>query len=133
MIQHRTLDLDGPALDYAVAMAELRREDYRDRGLLIHRIGYGQPMPAFSSDENLGAEIIEREGIRTRGIDGGFHAWHPANPDQKVFGTRQLTAAMRCYVLNRFGHTVSMPAAQSHRTEVIPEEIDSLTDRPNGG
>ena len=58
-----TATLEGRALDWAVAQALLRSEGYREQGLLVHRIGYGQSMPPFSTDWSLAGPIIEREGI----------------------------------------------------------------------
>lgn len=52
--------------------------------------------------------IIEREGICTRGIVGGYHAWYPQCPP-KSFAPRLLVAAARCYVISKLGDTVEVP------------------------
>lgn len=102
----KTQDLIGPALDWAVAQCELMREDYRDRGLLIHRIGYGQPMPPYSTDWSQGGPILEREGIDVMKV--GTSQWR-ADCGPACYGPAYLVAAMRAWAVKKLGHEVDVP------------------------
>ena len=115
----KTTDLIGPALDWAVAQCEMMREDYRDRGLLVHRIGYGQPMPPYSTDWAQGGPIIEQGCICT--YASGACSVTPKNPDYWVaeilgademitqYGPTPLIAATRCVVAANLGDEVDVP------------------------
>ena len=113
----KTADLTGPALDWAVAQCEIMREDYRDRGLLVHRIGYGQPMPPYSTDWSQGGRIIEKEKLELRANDYEWQAFCFGFPVAKAHSGRRawaagptpLIAAMRCYVAETLGDEVEVP------------------------
>lgn len=122
MANIKTADLIGPALDWAVAQCELMREYSADRGLLVHRIGYGLPMPAYSTDGSLAVPIIEREKIcvswtYSRRMTGPltharaqyFEPPHSTGNSHREFGPAFLVAAMRCYVAAKLGNTVDVP------------------------
>lgn len=109
-----TKKLECAALNWAVDQCEIKREYSCERGLLIHRIAYGQPMPKYSTDWNLGGPIIDRERIATIcPTTGDF--WDAR--DTKVFsmspiyyrGDTPLIAAMRCYVASKLGEDVDIP------------------------
>lgn len=112
----KTAALIGPALDWAVAQCEMMREDYRDRGLLVHRIGYGQPMPPYSTDWSQGGPIIEREWLDITSWPNESdeeqrwqcHQYDAPNPYQAV-GPTPLIAAMRCFVASRLGDKIEIP------------------------
>lgn len=107
----KTSELSGAALDWAVAQALLTDEGYRDRGLMVHRIGYGQPMPRFSTDWSQGGPIIEREFIA---IEGDPNEWRARlwldGQDYNTEGPTPLIAAMRCYVASKLGDEVDVPS-----------------------
>ena len=109
----KTAELTGAALNWAVAQAELTQEDYRERGLLVHRIGYGQPMPPYSTDWAQGGPIIERERLWLQpeiGKEGTANAWYcVALTPFDAYGTTPLIAAMRCYVASKLGDEVDVP------------------------
>lgn len=114
MAKIKTRELQGVALDYAVAQCELTRKDYRERGLLVHRIGYGQPMPPYSTGWNQGGPIIEREKIMTNYIHSLAHlknefpkGYWCANGNFRSH--TPLIAAMRCYVASKLGEEVEVP------------------------
>ena len=114
----KTADLIGLALDWAVAQCEMMREDYRDRGLLVHRIGYGQPMPPYSTDWSRGGPIIERWelGLKRNAPCSQGREWE-ASPSITAkgaggkwgYGPTPLIAAMRCYVASHLGDEVDAP------------------------
>ena len=102
----KTADLQGPALDWAVAKA----------------VGEYKPVavPAYSTDWSQGGPIIEREEIGTerhapcmsgseweaRGsitAKGAGYLW--------AYGPTPLIAAMRCYVASKLGDEVEVPDA----------------------
>ena len=121
----KTSELIGPALDWAVAWCELMRRDYRDSGLLVHRIGYGMPMPPYSTDWAQGGPVIEREGIQWCELNGQIESWSGFDyvewrrdwdspirmGEGSGFGTGPtiLIASMRCYVLSKLGDEVEVP------------------------
>ena len=120
-------EASGPVLDWMVAQAELTREDYRDRGLLVHRIGYGQPMPPYSTDWSQGGPIIEREDINVNrhthsevtesGQEiyrkDGWTAFTTATAywmtPKRQYGPTPLIAAMRAYAAYKLGDEVEVP------------------------
>ncbi len=114
----KTADLIGPALDWAVAQCEMMRADYRDRGLLVHRIGYGQPMPPYSTNWSQGGPIVEREeiGLRRNAPCSRGREWE-ASPSITAkgaggkwgYGSTPLIAAMHCFVASRLGNEVDIP------------------------
>jgi len=121
----KTSELTNGALDYAVAMAELGCEGCLDRGLLVHRIGYGQPAPNYSTDWALSGPIIRRERISimapiVRRIGKEKHAlpvdyWRAMictdenEPATHGRGTTELVAAMICFVTSKLGDEVDIP------------------------
>jgi len=117
-----TSDLIGPALDWSVAQCELMSEYSAERGLLVHRIGYGLPMPAYSTDGSLAVPIIEREKICVswtyprrmtdppiQAVAQYFEPPHSAGNKHREFGHSLWIAAMRCYVAAKLGDTVDVP------------------------
>ena len=108
----KTSELIGPALDYAVASCEMMRPDYRDRGLLIHRVGYGMAMPPYSTDWAQGGPIIDREeiGFAKYGPNGTWKAVIGATPrGVPMYGPTPLIAAMRCYCCTKLGGEIDIP------------------------
>ena len=113
----KTADLIRLALNWAVAQCEMMQEDYRDRGLLVHRIGYGHPMPPYSINWAQGGPIIEREKIELRCNDYEWQAFCFGFPVSRAHsGTRTwaagptpLIAAARCLVASRIGDEVDIP------------------------
>jgi hypothetical protein len=115
----KTSELTGAALDWAVAMCELKTTG--DKGALIHLIGYGKPIPNYSSDWAQGGPIIEREGIELQCNTSALQAaaYKNANPDwfaclkfkraDHWHGTTPLIAAMRCYVASKLGDDIDLP------------------------
>ena len=110
-------DLAGRALDLAVARAEglvytdgwlvrpSRRADGRWKG--EHTMPLADYRP--SQDWELAGPIIEREQI---GVCCAYFRWvaHKGGdpcPRYAVGGDNALQAAMRCYVISRFGDTYS--------------------------
>ena len=111
----KTSELIGPKLDWAVAQCEMMCGDYRDSGLLVHRIGHGMPMPPYSTNWAQGGPIIEHMSKGTFFFmenDGkNCHvAYSETNHDNAHgYGPTLLIAAMRCYVASKLGDEVEVP------------------------
>ena len=104
----RTNELEGAALDWAVAKCE---GNDSEAARLFHVEGFYQ----YSTDWAQGGPIIEREKIDLR-FDGewialmyGIDYDAPKMPDEYPFGPTPLIAAMRCYVASKLGDTVEVP------------------------
>ena len=113
----RSRDLAGRALDLAVARAEglayadgwlvrlSRRANGRWKG--EHTMPLADYRP--SQDWELAGPIIEREQIGVRRDPEGWRARKGGDllPRYTAGGDNALQAAMRCYVISRFGETYS--------------------------
>ena len=123
----KTSDLTGPALDWAVAMAE---------GDKVFRPRVGRPTDWDKADDrwvvraqvanvawfadytynpsanwSQGGPIIERERISISTEENGWSAniCAPRYGLSLGFGPTPLIAAMRCYVASRLGDTIDIP------------------------
>lgn len=115
LVEMKTTELIGPALDWAVAKAE----GY-DEGWLLRQMNNPNPatraIPAYSTDWSEGGTLIDKMG--------GFElkVWLESKPETKceahihnyegnwiVFGPTPLIAAMRCLVASKLGDTVQVP------------------------
>ncbi len=110
----KTTELNGAALDWAVAKCELLNGanytlavDTDIDGTL--RINFGGMYPEWSTDSAESGAIIERERISL--LDQGGDCWLAICGWKEVFGDTQLIAAMRCYVANKLGDEVQIPEA----------------------
>ena len=96
----KTLELTGPALDWAVAKCE---------GIVYH----GPAWTKYSTDWSQGGPIIEREIVSIDKEEGGKRwaafAWRTDRDLQKSIGPTPLIAAMRCFVASRLGDEVDIP------------------------
>ena len=99
----KTAELDGIALDWAVARIE--------GDALPKSGGKGSD---YSTDWVQGGPIIERENISV-GYQGHLGVpldslWYATNRvDACGFGQTPLSAAMRCYVAGKLGESVEVP------------------------
>ena len=100
-------ELEGVALDWAVALCEVGPIDIKD---------IDDPH-FYSTDWSEGGPIIEREGINLDNYakNPKWSAWTPA-PDREsgeaqAYGPTPLIAAMRCYVASRLGEEIDVPEA----------------------
>ena len=105
----KTSELTGPALDWAVFLAD--KPSTAELFTAIHRTP-----PPYSTDWAQAGPIIERELIDLRHIRSSttyWEAWTPApeHPDGEVSacGPTPLIAAMRCYVASKLGEEVEIP------------------------
>ena len=128
----KTNELDGLALDYAVAMCEYPHLVYGDT-IGLYWASHQIVIPEFkepecyyhpSSDWSVGGAIIEREDISFRKYhrpdveahgtyyamicreSGSMIRWHK---NRSYTGKTALIAAMRCYVTSKFGDEVEIP------------------------
>ena len=113
----KTADLTGPALDWAVTVAEKKLFGVGERALMHFIRNRG--MFLYSSDWAKAGPIIERECICT--YASGACTVAPKNPDYWVaeildtsemitrYGPTPLIAAMRCYVASKLGDEVDIP------------------------
>jgi hypothetical protein len=114
----KTSELQGAALDYAVAIAEgfkyAEGEIFIKDGMLLYRNrstswGYFKPSESWMQ----GGPIIERLGIcikQSKAIKT-YH-WCVAYSDHVrnwFYGDTPLIAAMRCYVASKLGEEVEVP------------------------
>ena len=100
----KTAELNGPALDWAVAKCEVGEEF----------IGEIDDPHFYSTDWSQGGPIIEREGITIMPLDDGSgwlgeigELWSPA--EDGLVSPTPLIAAMRCYVESKLGDYVELP------------------------
>ena len=105
----KTSELQGPALDWAVAKCEFERLEQNGCPVApwiaqLHAEGDLDAYP--STDWSQGGPIIERERIRLdpRGV---WVAGHDSSNDE-YSGTTPLVAAMRCYVASKLGDEVEV-------------------------
>jgi hypothetical protein len=108
----KTSELTGPALDWAVAKCEGRREPELINN--FHVAWYTWGNVHYSTNWAHGGPIIERQRIYVKPnssnkewrsyvlIDGEGIAW-------AHFGPTPLIAAMRCYVASKLGDEVDVP------------------------
>ncbi len=104
----KTSELQGAALDWAVAKAEKEQNLYWDNETLCFVDGFDEEFrPSICWAQ--GGPIIEREWI-------GLEAWNEDNPWRadksgafEHFGPTPLIAAMRCYVASKLGDEVEVP------------------------
>jgi len=122
----RVSELDGAALDWAVAKCEgitVRWSAPHEQLLVV-----GKPYAPFVAHRDWGlcGEIIEREDISFRKYHrpdseahGKYYAricresgtlvgWHKTTGHQQT-GTTPLIAAMRCYVASKLGDEIDIP------------------------
>lgn len=110
----KTSELQGAALDWAVAKCEGRGiefEDPKDPWLTLDGIAH-QPLHSYtpSTDWAQGGPIIEREGICIgSGMDAPIWYANKGLGKYHQFGTAPLVAAMRCYVASQLGDEVEVP------------------------
>jgi hypothetical protein len=104
----KTNELQGNALDWAVAKAEDREVDVGDHptesGFIALFFTDSSERCNYTDDWAQGGPIIEREKIGVfplgdgRGWASGFES-----------GPTPLVAAMRCYVASKLGHEIELP------------------------
>ena len=116
----KTLELTGPALDWAVAKCEGMRIEVRPKSAC------GRPLYVLAAEQGRepwlwypstswaqGGPIIEREGISVAYIDDNIAdgAWFASTVggDENNEGPTPLIAAMRCYVASKLGDGVTIP------------------------
>lgn len=108
-IKVKTSELEGSALDWAVAKCE-GFECSNDMGLIVveeYEDEYFSPSMKWSQ----GGWIIEREEIGLT-YSGSMPCWYATSQHGKRFlrlGNTPLIAAMRCYVASKLGDTVKIP------------------------
>jgi hypothetical protein len=116
----KTSELQGAALNWAVAMEVAKAKGYTDfvldpkKFLKMHEMG-GPLNYDYSTWWAQGGPIIEREKIGFRFSGGfGFCAWKsygvgPHQNEYSQYGPTPLIAAMRCYVASKLGDEVEVP------------------------
>ena len=107
----KTQDLTGPALDWAVAKAEVQEPvgSFLD-GVVAHP-DYNKFYP--STNWSQGGPIIEREGISITPLFQEWEALLDLNEGDIMVevcrGPTPLIAAMRCFVASHLGDEVDIP------------------------
>ena len=114
-MNYRTSDLQGQALDWAVAKCEYGHD-------VEYIYAHTATRNAYSTDWSQGGPIIEREGIEllcnltadeTRRFVNATADWRaakrPIHREVRYYGPTPLVAAMRCYVASKLGDAVEVP------------------------
>lgn len=102
----RTSELEGAALDWAVAEAS-GVPIYQSRETLTRMDVDGNAYWKPSTNWAQGGEIIERERICL--IDQSGDYWQALCGWTEAFGETPLIAAMRCFVASKLGDEVEIP------------------------
>lgn len=112
----KTSELDGVALDWAVAKCEGFTEyDPVTEKMLPPRKEYGWVSLCdynYSTDWSQAGPIVEREKIRLDPRDSEWQAatWYEATQNFKTsYGSTPLVAACRCFVASCLGDEVEVP------------------------
>lgn len=110
----RVKDLEGAALDWAVARIEGFPADtarFIDIFIYQNRTGQGY---CYSRDWSLAGPIIEREDIalRPQAQSEGWFAHKVWGEQGESVGPTPLIAAMRCYVASKLGDEIEVPNFQ---------------------
>jgi hypothetical protein len=112
----KTSELQGAALDWAVAKCELMAgQNYTlsiDDDGILKRVNYGGMYPEWSCEWEEAGPIIEREGIQLRcGLGGWVALPYDSAFSEEAYqeGDTPLVAAMRCYVASKLGDEVEVP------------------------
>lgn len=131
-----TKDLTGPALAYAVAIAECLEEPAIEDGKCVY-IHHEEPgddgwwtiyEPHLSWE--VGGPIIEREKlmIQPKLVNGDwFGTWRSvclswtSRTHSDVDGGSPLEAAMRCYVMSKLGYEIEVPEELEPAPAPAPE------------
>lgn len=122
MVEVKTIELIGPALDWAVAKAI--GEEYRP-ATEFDGIGTEYPAHQFSTKWDQGGPLIERGEIELHvlanvldiaahptfkpGDEWEANIWPPEEDLIEICGPTPLIAAMRCFVSMKLGATVQVP------------------------
>lgn len=107
----KTVDLTGPALDWAVAKCECPAI-HLDHFLAMHEnYRFDRGTFAYSTDWSQGGPIIERERIDIRFDRTGrsTYPWVASNLERMLGGPTPLIAAMCCFVSSRLGDEIEIP------------------------
>jgi hypothetical protein len=103
-------------LDWLVQEALLRTLVQPELGLLIHRIGYGKTIAAYTTDWSQMGPIIDR--MMEQGFalsqggpgSGNTRCWAILEKYPSLFsGPTPMIAAARCYVASKMGETAEVP------------------------
>ena len=104
-MQIKTSELQGAALDWAVAKCERVEFTYEDhpRHEMVNM--------HYSTDWSQGGPIIEVEITRVENLGDGRWAAYKNSKDEthRLTGPTPLVAAMRCYVASKIGDEVEIP------------------------
>ena len=102
----KTSELQGPALDWAVAKCEGATETAPQKFY-----GWKGALFGYSTNWAQGGPIIEREIARVENLGGGSWAAYKNSESEthRLTGPTPLIAAMRCFVASKLGDEVEIP------------------------
>lgn len=104
----RTSDLQGAALDWAVAKCEGVAVEYLNDGITCCLLQKPSGRYAPSTNWAQGGPIIEEEKIAVWFSKGDWNS-HLRDTSAKMHGPTPLIAAMRCYVTSKLGDEIEIP------------------------
>lgn len=112
----KTAELEGPLLDYHVALAmghlwRRPRDEFEGyNAWQAYERAFGNPTPPYSTDWAFGGPVIESQEISVRpvymGVATGLFFNESASGWEELTGPTMLIAAMRALVAFHFGHDV---------------------------
>lgn len=124
LVEVKTAELEGPALDWCVCMVATGAQYHNDYGRAtlvipgaaammdgLKRPGYAASVPDYSSDWALGGPLRDEYdvGIEPGVADGLRYAYVPGRELDGSFGETALIALCRDIVATKLGELVQVP------------------------
>jgi hypothetical protein len=111
MATTKTSELQGPALDWAVAKCEKVDDYILYESFMTRWTDDEGDTCRYSTDWAQGGPIVEREKISVwaRGNEWAAETFTPNHQGDEQEGPTILIAAMRCYVASKLGDEIEVP------------------------
>jgi hypothetical protein len=106
-IKVNTKELIGDALDWAVCKASY--DDLAALNIEYPEQSKHYPRVSPSTDWSIGGKIIDKECIEIHNAFSNDRVAYAKDSQAYSFGETTLIAAMRCFVVTRYGNTILVP------------------------